>query len=55
MGTSNRPRERGNRYTKDGEFVSRIKLNEEKMFSIAGIAVSMEGHIAAAVEDVSKQ
>ena len=40
-------------YTKDGEFVRtvrRIELHEEKIWSIRGITVSMEGHIAVAVK-----
>ena len=37
-------------YTKDGEFVSRI-VTEEKNFSLTGITVSMEGHIAVVVTD----
>ena len=36
-------------YTKDGEFVRRIVVTEEKICSIAGITVSMEGHIAVAI------
>ena len=40
-------------YTKDGEFVRRIVVNEEKGFSVAGITVSMEGHIAVAITDLS--
>ena len=36
-------------YTKDGEFVRRIELHEEEMHNVKAIAVSMEGHIAAAV------
>ena len=39
-------------YTKDGEFVRRI-LHEDKGFYPAGITVSMEGHIAVAVADLS--
>ena len=38
-------------YTKDGEFVRRKVVPEEKNFSITGITVSMEGHIAVAVTD----
>ena len=39
-------------YTKDGEFVRRIVIvTEENNFSIAGITVSMEGHIAVAFGD----
>ena len=37
-------------YTKDGEFVRRIVVTEENNFYIAGITVSMEGHIAVAVK-----
>ena len=37
-------------YTNDGEFVRRI-VTEEKNFSLTGITVSMEGHIAVAVTD----
>ena len=40
-------------YTKDGEFVRtvrRIELHEETIWSIRGITVSMEGHIAVAVK-----
>ena len=33
-------------YTKDGEFVRRIVVTEENIFSLTGITVSMEGHIA---------
>ena len=40
-------------YTKDGEFVRRIELHEEKIRSIRGITLSMEGHIAVAVCGVS--
>ena len=36
-------------YTKDGEFVRRIVVTEEKNFSITWITVSMEGHIAVAI------
>ena len=36
-------------YTKDGEFVRRMVLTEEKNFVITRITVSMEGHIAVAV------
>ena len=39
-------------YTKDGEFVRKIVVTEEKIFGIAGITVSMEGHIAMAVTDL---
>ena len=35
-------------YTKDGEFVRRIVVTEEKICSIPRITVSMEGHIAVA-------
>ena len=41
-------------YTKDGEFVRRIVVTEEKNFDITGITVSMEGHIAVAIRDVSR-
>ena len=41
-------------YTKDGEFVRRIKLHEEEFHDVRGIAVSMEGHIAVAA-DVSNK
>ena len=37
-------------YTKDGEFVRRIVVTEEN-FDIAGITVSMDGHIAVAITD----
>ena len=37
-------------YTKDGEFVRRIVVAEEKILHMAGITVSMEGHIAVAVK-----
>ena len=40
-------------YTKDGEFVRRIVVTEEKNFVITGITVSMEGHIAVAVNMVT--
>ena len=40
-------------YTKDGEYVRRIKLNERVDCGITGITVSMEGHIAVAGRDVS--
>ena len=40
-------------YTKYGEFVRRIVVTEEKLFDIAGITVSMEGHIAVAFRDFS--
>ena len=40
-------------YTKDGEFVRRIVVAEERKFDIAGITVSMEGHIAVAIRDLS--
>ena len=39
-------------YTKDGEFVRRIVVTEDMIFSIAGITVSMEGHIAVAIRDI---
>ena len=42
-------------YTKDGEFVRRIVETEEKMFDIAGITVSMDGHIAVAFRDFSRR
>ena len=38
-------------YTKDGEFVRRVVVTQEKNFDIAGIKVSMEGHIAVVVRD----
>ena len=38
-------------YTKDSESMRRIVLTENKNFSITGITVSMEGHIAVAVSD----
>ena len=38
-------------YTKDGECVRRIVVNEEKIFDIAGITVTMEGHIAVGVRN----
>ena len=41
-------------YTKDGEFVRRIKLHEEEFHDVRRIAVSMEGHIAVAA-DVSNK
>ena len=41
-------------YTKDGESVRRILVNEMKIFDIAGITVSMEGNIAVAVKEVSR-
>ena len=41
-------------YTKDGEFVRRIVVTEKKNFYITGITVSMEGHIAVAIRDVSR-
>ena len=34
-------------YTKDGEWVRRIKPNEQRIFRIKRMTVSMEGHIAA--------
>ena len=37
-------------YTKNGEFVRRIVVAEEKILYMAGITVSMEGHIAVAVK-----
>ena len=41
-------------YTKDGKFVRRIKLNERVVnLGIRGMTVSMKGHIAVAVRDVS--
>ena len=43
-------------YTKDGEFVRRIKLLNERVveyYVIRGITVSMEGHIAVVVQDDS--
>ena len=40
-------------YTKDGEFVRRIKLHGKEFLFVTGITVSMEGHIAVAA-DVSK-
>ena len=42
-------------YTKDGECVRRIQLNERVVnLGIRGMTVSMEGHIAVAVRDVSR-
>ena len=41
-------------YTKDGEFVRRIVVTEEKFFYITGITVSMEGHIAVVVITVDR-
>ena len=41
-------------YTKDGEFVRRIKLHEDEFHCVTGISVSMEGHIAVTVT-VSKK
>ena len=41
-------------YTKDGECVRRIKQNERVVrFGITGMTVSMDGHMAVAVRDVS--
>ena len=40
-------------YTKDGEYVRRMKQNEKRIFYVKGMTVSMEGHIAVAVQDVS--
>ena len=36
-------------YTKDGKFVRAIALDEEELFELHGITVTMEGHIAVAV------
>ena len=38
-------------YTKDGEFVRRIVETKENIVHMAGITVSMEGHIAVAIPD----
>ena len=38
-------------YTKDGEFVRAIALDEERIDWFGGITVTMEGHIAVAVRD----
>ena len=38
-------------YTKDGEFVRRIVETKENIVHMAGITVSMEGHIAVAIKD----
>ena len=38
-------------YTKDGEFVRAIALDEERIHWFGGITVTMEGHIAVAVRD----
>ena len=42
-------------YTKDGEFVRRIVVTEGKNFLLTGITVSMEGHIAVAIRNVSRK
>ena len=39
-------------YPKDGEFVRRIVVTEDKDFFITGITVRMEGHIAVAIRDI---
>ena len=41
-------------YTVNGEFVHRILL-DEKVFSLHGITVTVEGHIAVAFEDDHKE
>jgi len=46
---TNRPRV--DIYTKDGEFVRGITLDEERIQWLGGITVTMEGHIAVAVRD----
>ena len=38
-------------YTKDGEFVRAIALDEERILWLHGITVTMEGHIAVVVKD----
>jgi len=38
-------------YTKDGEFVRTVALDEERIQWLYGITVTMEGHITVAVED----
>ena len=40
-------------YTKDGEFVRAIALDEERIQWLYGITVTMEGHIAVAVIDTA--
>ena len=40
-------------YTKDGEFVRAIALDEERIDWFGGITVTMEGHIAVAVSDTA--
>ena len=38
-------------YTKDGEFVRAIALDEQRIRGLGGITVTMEGHIAVPVKD----
>lgn len=37
------------KYTKDGEFVRTIHLDEEKISWCGGVSMTMEGHIAVTV------
>ena len=39
-------------FTLDGEFVRKIQPDEEKIDWCAGVTVTMDGHIAVAVEAV---
>ena len=41
-------------YTVNGEFVRRIQL-DERVFSIGGITVTVEGHIAVALQDITDE
>ena len=42
-------------YTVNGEFVRRIQLDEKAYYNVLGITVTVEGHIAVALQDITDE